>query len=526
MLNFNKGHMKDKHASKGSFAKATRKITVCLLTAVFALTLTGCSGKSTNTAASAVTIYWWRSQEDANKQTLESAIERFNQDYPSITVKVVLKSPDTFLKEATEALASNQTIENAPDILSVNVNDLPKVATLLSVAPDNLFNDPKAKTPSTKTAVDVVKETMVPAVAKGVIMNDPKTSQPKVFGLPIGIDSLVLFRNTDMLASAANSIKTENKLGQQYSSEELKIIKKKILDPPQTWASLAEIVPYLKIQSGQDISRAAISLGTSTNVERSYDILQSIMMQNGTQLTNSDLNSATFNQSRAGAAATTNPGEKALSFYLRFSNPNDPIYTWSNKMPNSFDAFKNEQSAMMIHYGSAYNILINESKSLKNKIDMQPLPQAVDPKAATSTNQIKSMAKMWVETAPSSKGDAKKQAAAWKFISYITSAKGSTSYLSAMKMSSALKEGSDKAKSEALIKQKTNADLWFKGADALSTDKSFISMIDDAGTGKKTVQESLNSSASEITKLLQASKIKWSTAQVSTNLDTTQNATN
>jgi len=501
--------MKQRQKNK-KFRGILRKLSAFLAIAVFALTLSGCSGRNT-TGTGSVTLYWWRSQEDANKQILETLITKFQQDNPSIKVKVVLKNPDTYLKEATEALASNQTIENAPDIMSVNAYDLPKVAAQLAPAPDNLFADPKAKVKDTRNAVEVAKEQLVPAAYKAVVLNDPKTASSKLYGLPIGIDSLVLFRNREILSDAATNLKTENKLGQQYSAEELKILKKKIQDPALTWAALAEIIPLIKVQDGAQVSRAAISLGSSINVERSYDILQTIMMQNGTQLVSGELDSATFNQARAGAAASANPGEKALGFYLRFSNPNDPVYTWNNDMPNSFDAFKNEQSAMMIHYGSAYNILINEAKSLKNKIDIQPLPQAVDPKAATSTNQVKTMAKMWVETAPSAKGDVKRQQAAWRFINYVTS-KGSSSYLSAMKMSSALKKGTDKAKFAALTSQKTTADLWFKGADSMAVDKIFISAIDDAATGKKNPQEALNSAATSTTKILQSSKIKWSTA--------------
>lgn len=503
--------MKDRHKGKRGIGIA-KKLAVFLIATVLAVTLSGCSNRgATNTGS--VTLYWWRSQEDANKQILETMISKFQQDNPSIKVKVVLKSPDTYLKEATEALASHQTIENAPDIMSVNANDIPRVAAQLVPAPDNLFVNPKAKTQDTRNAVEVAKELLVPAAYKASVLNDPRTASPKLYGLPIGIDSLVLFRNKEILTESATNLRTENKLGQQYSSEEIKILRKKIQDPVLTWATLAEIVPLIKVQNGEEISRAAISMGSSTNVERSYDILQTIMMQNGTQLVSGELDSATFNQARLGAAASTNPGEKALSFYLRFSNPNDPIYTWNNNMPNSFDAFKNEQSAMMIHYGSAYNILINEARSLKNKIDVQPLPQAVDPKAATSTNQVKTMAKMWVETAPSTKGDVRRQQAAWRFINYVSS-KGSGTYLSAMKMSSSMKKGTDKAKFSALTEQKNSADLWFKGSDSLAVDKSFISAIDDVTSGRKTVSEALNSAANSVTKILQSSKIKWSTAAV------------
>lgn len=489
---------------------ALKKASLFFVAAVSALSLSGCgSSTSTTSSSSKITLYWWRSQEDANKETLQTMIDGFESEYSNINIEIVLKNPKTYLEEATEALASNQTVENAPDILSIDSEDLPKMATQLTAAPSDLFVDTTKKDGNTDDTVTTVQNTFVSAAAKAVTLTDPTTSQAGVFGLPIGIDSLVLFRNTDLLQNAAANLRTENKTDKTYSDDEINSLKKKIQATPATWSALADIVPYITVKDGSSISLSAISMGTSTNVERSYDILQSIMMQNGTDLLSDDLNSATFNQAKLGAASSSNPGEKALNFYLRFSNPNDPLYTWNNDMPNSYEAFKNEQSAMMIHYGSTYNVLINEASSLKGKIDIEPLPQIVDPDAATSTSQIKATAKMWVETTPSAKGDSKKQTAAWQFIKYITSKSGSSTYLSAMKMSSALKDGNDKAKFDALSEQKTTADTWYKGADATGVDQDFIAMIDDAATGKKTVAEALDSAATSVTKILQNSKVKW-----------------
>lgn len=507
--------MKKKRTEK-IFFSGFRKILILVLVGVFAFGLTGCSSsKNKSSSSGSVTLYWWRSQEDASKETLETIASKYEENNPGVNIEIVLKNPATYLKDATEALAASQTVEGAPDILSINAEDMPKMALQLTSAPDNLFAE-KDDTSSTGV-VKAVKESFVDAASKAVTLNDPTTGQASVFGLPIAIDSLVLYRNTDMLNEAATNLKAENKTGQQYSADEIKILKKKIQSAPATWSDLVEIIPFIKVQSGNDIAKAAISLGTSTNTERAYDILQTIMMQNGTEFVSSGLDSATFNQSKPGAATSTNPGEKALNFYLRFSNPNDPVYTWNNNMPNSFDAFKNGQSAMMIHYSSAYNILINEAKSLKGKIDIQALPQAVNPKATTSTNQIKTMAKMWVETAPSTKGDAKRQVAAWKFIKFVSAGKGSAAYLSATKMASALKEGTDRTKFDALSTQKNAADILFKGTDSQAVNQTFIAMIDDVVSGKKTSQDALNSGASEVTKIFGQSKVKWSTASGSVN---------
>jgi len=473
--------------------------------------LSGCSSRAVKEVINNnITLYWWRSQEDANRETLETIAQEFTTE-TGIKVEIVLKNPNTFMEEATEALASAQTIEDAPDILSVNAEDLPKVALQLSSASDDLFVNSDKK--ETRKTLEYVNDEFLEVVSKSAVLTDPKTGQPKLFGLPMGLDELVLYRNVELFSKAADNLKTQNKVGRQYSDEEIKILRKKLETAPSTWAELAEIAPLITIKNENEISKSAISMGTSRNVERSYDILQAIMMQNGTQLTNASLTAASFDQSVQGAAKAVNPGEKALAFYLRFSNPNDPVYSWNEQMPNSFDAFKNEQSAMMIHYSSAYNILINEARSLKSKINVSALPQAVNPASSINSDQIKTMAKMLLETAPSARGDAKRQQAAWSFIKYVTSKRGSSTYLSAMKLPSPLKQGSDRSKFETLSERKASADLWFKGNDAPAVNKAFISMIEKAQTGASSNAEALTSAANIVTAILQDSKVKWSNTQ-------------
>ncbi|OQA52107.1 MAG: Bacterial extracellular solute-binding protein [candidate division WS2 bacterium ADurb.Bin280] len=469
--------------------------------------LSGCSNRAVQEViGNDITLYWWRSQEDANRETLETIAQDFASE-TGIKVEVVLKNPNTYMQEATEALASAQTVEDAPDILSVNAEDLPGVALQLSSAPDDLFVDQDKK--ETRETLEYVEDEFLDVVSKSAVLTDVKSGEGKLFGLPMGLDELVLYRNTALIDQAIENLRTQNRVGKQYSDEEIAILRKKLTNAPATWADLVEIAPLITIRNENDISKAAISMGTANNVERSYDILQTIMMQNGTALTNSSLTAATFDQSVQTAAKTVNPGEKALAFYLRFSNPNDPVYCWNQQMPNSFDAFKNEQSAMMIHYSSAYNILINEAQSLKSKIEISALPQAVNPASSINSDQIKTMAKMYLETAPSARGDAKRQQAAWSFIKYITSKSGSSTYLSAMKLPSPLKEGNDRSKFETLSERKTSADLWFKGNDATSVNKSFISMIESAQTGASSTAEALSVAANAVTTVLQSSKVRW-----------------
>jgi len=484
-----------------------KKIAIFSLTALTLFALSGCSlNKPTQ---SKITLYWWTTRGDASQETLEAIAKDYMSNNKGVNIVVVSKDPRVAEQEALEALAAHQSVENAPDILTVRAENLPWLAPQLVPAPDNLFSSNLKKNQKTgKTTTELVAELFEPAAAKAVTLNDP-SGKPKVYGLPMALDSLALYINRDLIDKAVENLRTENRFTQNLSSDELNSIKKKLQTPPATWQQLTEIVPYLTIRNGNDISQSAIALGTSKNIEHSYDILQTLMLQNGTQLTSDDFDSATFNVSQSGATTTVNPGEQALKFYLRFSNPQDPLYSWNDKMPNSVDAFEQGQVAMMIHYADAYRFIIKEAPSLKNSIDVAPLPQIVDPNSTSTTESIKTMAKMWVATVPSAKGDAKRQRAAWDFVYYLGSKQGSATYLSAMKLPSALKDGTDKAKFDAFNIQKQFADIWYKGAKAMSVDEIFISMIDDAANGRKTPKDALDKAAADVTTILKASKTKW-----------------
>jgi ABC-type glycerol-3-phosphate transport system substrate-binding protein len=234
------------------------------------------------------------------------------------------------------------------------------------------------------------------------------------------------------------------------------------------------------------------------------------MMQNGTELTSNNYDASTINLSQSGATTSTTPGEEALKFYLRFSNPSDPLYTWNDQMPNSVEAFKQGQLIMLPHYASLYVYLINEMPSLKNSIEVTTMPQITSTESVAGLENHATASKSENFCVPSAKNDKDKQLASWVFIEHLTSRSGSSPYLSATKMPSALKEVEGRAKFEAFDEQREMADTWYKGHKAMQVDQVFISMIDDAYTGRKSALDSLNSASTSITTVLQASNSKWS----------------
>lgn len=473
-----------------------------------AFVLFGCSSTKTQTTSEKVTLYWWRSKGDVKQETLDAMIGKFEKDHPSVNIEVVLKDPRVFAQEATDAMASHASTEKSPDILSVESGQMASFVPKLTAAPTTLFDQGLADNKKTgKTAVETVNGTFEKAVAKTVTF-DNGAGASAVYGLPMAMDTLALYSNKSILSDVARSL--TNSVKKDMTAESFNILKDKITEPPKTWQDLIDIVPYITVKDGDNVTRSAIAMGTSENVERSYDILQAIMMQNGTQLTSADLNSATFNTTQNGAVSTINPGEQALKFYLRFSNPDDSIYTWNDSISSSsVDAFATGQTAMMIHYSSAYSAIIAKAPNLKSSIEVTAIPQIVEPETADSS-QLKTMSRMWVETVPSAKGDKTKQSAAWAFVRYITGEKGSSAYLSAMKLPSALKDVDGKSKFAAFQDQKAYADTWYKGTNAEKVDQAFIDMVSSVISGTST-KDALDKANTQTSTILNSSNSKWPT---------------
>lgn len=495
-----------------------KKFLLVLISIAMAISLSGCSSAKKTTGSSKITLYWWRPNTDAGTETLEEVKADFESEHTSVKIEIVTKDIRTYYEEIDAALKAHSTVENAPDIISLPAENLPAWTTALEPAPDDLLeSDLDAKKKTGKTTDELVAEQFEPSVAKAVTFNSSDGTK-KVYGLPMAVDNLALYINTSLTEKAAENMAAQSK--GKVSNEEIKALRAKITAAPKTWQDVVEIAPYLTIKNGETLSQASIAMGTADNVERSYDILTAIMMQNGTKLTSDDLSAATFNQTQTSSVGSVNPGEQALKFYLRFANTSDPLYGWNNDISDSsLNAFINGQTAMMIHYASAYSTIINKAPALKSSIDVAALPQIVDPTIPTNASKLKTTAKAWVEAAPNAKSDTRRRVTAWQFIKSITSKSGSASYLSAMMLPSALKGQAGKAKFEAFANQKTYADVWYKGSQPDEVDTAFISMIAQARSGSF-LKDVLDKSNSDISTILQKSLAKWATAASTTNLST------
>ncbi len=169
----------------------------------------------------------------------------------------------------------------------------------------------------------------------------------QVYALPLGIDTLVMYYNRELLSYAS------------------------LAQPPMTWNDFVTASSRIAIVNEEDsIVRAAAALGTYENIPRASDIVTLLMMQNGEMMSSG--NSVLFNQPLL-SDATYFPGEAALQFYTDFATPQKSAYTWNAEMPDALDYFA--EGNLAFFFGYRYQEAEIQSKSRGIDYAIAPVPQ-------------------------------------------------------------------------------------------------------------------------------------------------------
>lgn len=291
-----------------------------------------------------VTITYWGLWE--NDQIIAPLIEEFEAQNPKITVEYAKQSH----KQYRERLDAAIVREDGPDVFRFHNTWVPMLYKNLSPVPTTIM------TPSEFT------NTFYPVAGSDLIAGQT------IYGIPLMIEGLGLYYNEDLFAAAG------------------------VTSPPSTWEELLAIIPKIAKPEGSTFAVSAIALGTTSNIENFSDILANMFMQNGASLTNP-----------VGAEA-----EETLSFYKRFANPIDPVYTWNDTMDNAFYAFAMGKVAMMLAPSWRAFDIKEINPSLRFKI--APIPQLPG-------NSV-TWASYWVEGVSA---QSKYQEQAWQFVKFLTS---------------------------------------------------------------------------------------------------------
>jgi multiple sugar transport system substrate-binding protein len=448
------------------------------LLAATVFTLTGCGGPSEAelAAAKSVTLNVWRVFDD--KDTMKPAMDAYQAIHPNVSFKYRTLRLDEYEEELVRAFAEG----NGPDIFSIHNTWIGKYEDLILPLPTSLT------IPYTEVRGTVKKETVVTlkeeptlsmralksdfldVIATDVVRsyqpNPKKEAEDRIFALPLSVDTLALYYNKDLFNGAG------------------------IAQPPTSWTAFQDTVQKLTTLGANDsVTQSGAALGTAENIERSFDILSVLMMQNGTAMT-SERGIAAFGTPNADRAL---PGADAVRFYTDFANPLKAVYSWNKDQPSSFDAFTTGKTAMFLGY--SYHLPLIRARAPKLNFGIAALPQISEGRTVNYANY-------WVETVSKS---TKNSNWAWDFVQFAVKADRAKSYIEEAQKPPALRsliESLNESEDLSVFAgQLLTAKSWYKGDDVDVAEEAFEELINDTLSGVET-EEAMRAAQNKVNETL------------------------
>ncbi|MDX1535404.1 MAG: extracellular solute-binding protein [Candidatus Spechtbacterales bacterium] len=373
----------------------------------------------------------------------------------------VPKDPETYRQELTDALAAGE----GPDIYLIKNTWLPMEERRLVEMNNHLPEIPNSEEGILVSPAEVISR--FPDVVRFDLTREDSAGTPKIYGLPIYLDTLALYYNEDYFNTHT------------------------ILEPPSTWDRFTEISKRVRRVNDDNVELAGAALGTAENVEHSVDILNTIMMQAGTKM-NDEGGFVVFDNPVQAENSQFYPARDAFQFYTSFSNPNSENYTWNSEESNSIEGFSEGTTAMMIGYASDRDKIKEENEHLNYSI--APLPQPANIEKPVN------YANYWAAVVSE---QSEKKDIAWDFIYFLTSEDSAriytenTGYPPALK--SLIEEEQTKEVSDISIfaQQAISARSWLQ-PNAIEVEKLFNNSIKSVISGESSIPEALSEVADRI----------------------------
>ena len=462
----------------------TYKIVSILLLVAVSFSVSACTKGGDGNAQKAYkkeTLVWWNLWD--NSADVQGLIAAYKQLHPNVRIDYHKLRYDEYEQELVEALAEDR----GPDVFTMQNTWVKRYMTKLLPAPDKVVTPIKYikgsikkeeivefRTTKLPTPAEVRKKYLAAVSLDTVVVNDTSNKKSeqieRVWGLPMSMDSLVMYYNKDILNNAG------------------------IVEPASNWNDFQEHVKritQISKDSGQ-ILLSGTAMGTADNVERNFDILSLLMMQNLTPMTNA-YGQATFTEKPEGVTGVSAPPAiGAVEYYTQFASPLHEVYTWNKQMPNSIDAFIDGKVAYVFGYAHHRERIRAEAPQLD--FNVAPVPQVGD-------NQRVNYASYWVQGV-SKKTEIKDYA--WDFVNFITSEKNVVEYLNETQQTTALR--STKLINEHLANellsakadQLLTAKSWYRGESPIAAEGIFNSMINYILEGTLEIDEAIENAASQI----------------------------
>ena len=429
-------------------------------------------------AAKPITLKYWRVFDDSD--TFDDIIAAYRALHPNIQIEYRKLRPEEYERELLNAFAEDR----GPDIFSVHntwtrgyqskLLPLPAQTTVPTREIQGTIKKEAVTVLRTKPSITLrqLRNDYIDAVYADVVIPTPDEKKPeevtdRVYGLPLSVDSLVLYFNRDLLNAA------------------------KIATPPRTWSEFQQTVKRLtRLDNRGNIIQAGAALGSGRNVERAFDILSLLMMQNGAKMTDESGFAAFQTLPRELAGRPAPPGEEALIFYTDFANPGKEVYTWNTLMASSFESFVNGKAAMFLGY--SYHLPLIRARAPKLNLGISGAPQI-------EGNPEINYANFWVEGVSRK---TKNPNEAWDFVQFAASPEQVKKYLTKSRRPTALRalitSELDDEDLGVFANQTLTAQSWYRGKDAASAERAFVDMIESVVSGALPAREAIRFTAEKV----------------------------
>ena len=269
-------------------------------------------------------------------------IRQASETYPELSqVTYEQKDATTFESELTNALASG----TGPDLFLLRQDYALKNAGKTVVIPLSVLSEAQ------------FRNTFIEAA-------NPFLAQEGVIAVPAFADPLILYWNKDMLATAGYA------------------------QAPKYWDELYGIAQKAskKDESGA-ITKSAIALGEYKNITNAKDILATLILQAGGDITAYDASGRLVPAltPRAGGASTQ-ATVSAMRFYTEFADPSKNQYSWNRSMLESQKVFAAGDVALYIGYASEAPLITRINPNLN--FGLAPIPQIRSASNAVNTAHV------------------------------------------------------------------------------------------------------------------------------------------
>lgn len=409
---------------------------------------------------------------DADK-AFKTVLAKYAKNHSYVTVEYIQVRPEDYFQQLVTAWAQG----TGPDLYFVPNSWVGQMTQYASPLPPDLSIPVIVRTKGLFGISQNIStpKNLAPALATlqnrfvDVVMNDVNVDG-QVWGLPLSMDTIVLYYNKDLLNAA------------------------KIFQPAKTWQELVGQVGgnHLTVTDEKNnLVHSGVALGTANNVPYASDILTLLMMQNGATMTTPD-HHVNFDSP---------PGLDAVNFYTSFALSSKATYSWSESQPNAIDAFL--QGKVAYFFGTLQDRATISAGSLNWAVTpMLHLSASGDNDVSSGGQATIDPARYQVAMVSKASQLTGKSVYAWNLLNFLSQDQNVVSYLQDTGHLAATRAILNQQKDDLTLgvyaNQLLTARSWYHGKNGAQIDDYFSAMITSVINGKSSPDDALHLVAKQV----------------------------